>query len=425
MKLAVIGAGPAGLTAAYRLQQAGHQVEVLEALNVIGGRTHAEHFGPGHHCDTGAGWLATFYTHTRKLFDELGFSDVYLQPRTVRGAADLLIDGKLSPWPFRGPSVETSALLTPEDKVRYGAYIDHLMKIQSTNLTPDLAYDMRNAADEFAPLGKRTVDIIMRTMFEGPFFSRLDTLSATMVRLWLRPLQDGFFFQVKGGMDAPWLKLAERLSIRTGEAVAAVRSKGNGVEVSSASGGRDYDGVVMAVPAPAAARMLVDQPELAPSWLGEVQYAPQIRVYAAKQTTDDAHFGVHLLPPTDLFSIEWYSGRHGAWGACPADWQWGLVCTFGPTCAKFLDQADQTVMQQLWEEARTVAPGMFSLAEADVVHYHRWEWAVPVMGPGHYRHLAAHQHRPPVVFAGDWMNNACVEGAVRSGEAAATAFGKA
>ena len=422
MKLAIVGAGPAGLTAAYRLQKADHQVEVLEALNVIGGRTHAEHFGPNHHCDTGAGWLATFYTHTRKLFDELGFSDIYLQPRTVRGAADLLINGQRYPWPFRGPSVEASALLTPEDKVRYGAYIDHIMKVQPTNLMPDLAYDFRNAANEFAPLGERVGEIILKSMFEGPFFTRLETLSAAMVRLWLRPLQDGFFFQVKGGMDAPWLTLAEQLAVRTGEPVEAVRTSGNGVELTCASGGRRYDGVVMAVPAPAATRMLASQPELAPAWLGEVQYAPQVRVYAAKQTEADAHFGVHLLPPTDLFSVEWYSGRHGAWGACPADWQWGLVCTFGPTCAKFLVQDEKTVTQQLWAEARTVVPEMFTLAEADIVHYHRWEWAVPIMGPGHYQRLAAHQHRLPVVFAGDWMNNACVEGAVRSGEAAAAAF---
>ena len=434
MNIAVVGAGPAGLTAAYRLQQAGHHVEVLEALDVVGGRTHAERFGPGHHCDTGAGWLATFYTHTRKLFDELGFGDIYLQPRTVRGAADLLLDSamrqrhhlpdddKLYPWPFRGPSVEVSALLTPEDKVRYGAYIDHLMKIQSTNLAPDLAYDLRTAADEFAPLGERVVDIILRSMFEGPFYTTLDSLSATMVRLWLRPLQDSFFFQVKGGMDEPWLDLAKRLPVQTGEPVEALRRQGTKIELTMPRGGRSYDGVVMAVPAPAAARILASQPDLAPDWLGDVQYAPQVRVYAAKQTPADAHFGVHLLPPTDLFSVEWYSGRYGAWGACPPDWQWGLVSTYGATCGKFLDQDAAQVTADLWAQARTVVPDMFTLAEADIVHYIRWAWAVPIMGPGHYRRLAAHQHRPPVVFAGDWMSNACVEGAVRSGEAAAAAF---
>jgi predicted NAD/FAD-dependent oxidoreductase len=64
MPIAIIGSGPAGLTAAHRLQQAGHRATVFEAQTVIGGRTHAQHFGPDHHCDTGAGWLASFYlTH--------------------------------------------------------------------------------------------------------------------------------------------------------------------------------------------------------------------------------------------------------------------------------------------------------------------------------------------------------------------------
>ena len=42
MRIAVVGSGPAGMTAAYRLQQAGHAVEVLEARDVVGGRTHAD-----------------------------------------------------------------------------------------------------------------------------------------------------------------------------------------------------------------------------------------------------------------------------------------------------------------------------------------------------------------------------------------------
>jgi predicted NAD/FAD-dependent oxidoreductase len=68
---------------------------------------------------------------------------------------------------------------------------------------------------------------------------------------------------------------------------------------------------------------------------------------------------------------------------------------------------------------------MFSLDQAEVVQPILWRWAVPVLAPGHYRHLAEYIRRPPVVLAGDWMNQACVEGAVRSGEAAAAAFGAA
>lgn len=424
MKIAVIGAGPAGLTAAFRLQQAGHTVEVLEALPVVGGRTHAEHFGPGHHCDTGAGWLATFYSHTLRLFDELGYRDHFVRQRAVRGAADLLIDGQLYPWSYRAADIESSPLLDADDKRRYAAYIDHLMQVQPDDLRPDLGYDHRDALDEFLPLGERPVEIIMRSLFEGPWFARLGAQSAAHVRLWLRVLQDSKFFQLDGGMDAPWLRLAESLTVRTGEPVERLHRRGAQIELTCASGGRRYDAVVLAAPAPAALRILADEPDLAPPWLGDVHYAPQVRVYAARATSEDAHFGVHLPPPTDLFSVEWYSGRHGAWGACPPDWQWALVCTYGATCAKFLGQDPRRVQQTLWDEALAICPEMFTLAEAEVIHYMGWEWAVPIMHPGHYRNLASFQNRPPVVFAGDWMNNACVEGAVRSGEAAAAAFGR-
>ena len=215
---------------------------------VVGGRTHTKHFGPGHHCDTGAGWLATFYTHTLQLFKEVGYDDLYLIPRTVRGAADLLIDGEVHPWPFRGPSVAVSALLSPEDKSRYDAYIDHIMQIQPNHLHPDLLYDQRNAADELLPLGKRVIEIILQSMFEGPWFTRLDTLSATHVRLWLRDIQDGFFFQAKGGMDAPWLHLAQQLQIEPNRIVKRITTGAQRVTVATDNSENRYDGVVVAIP---------------------------------------------------------------------------------------------------------------------------------------------------------------------------------
>ncbi|MEZ4864474.1 MAG: NAD(P)/FAD-dependent oxidoreductase [Caldilineaceae bacterium] len=423
MKIAVVGAGPAGLTAAYRLQKAGHRVEVLEASSVIGGRTHSARFGPGHLCDTGAGWLATFYTSTLLLFDELGYRDRFVRPRTVRGAADLILNGNFYPWSYRGDKVEPAALLDAEDIARYQAYLTHLEQVQPDHLEPDLLYDQRSGEDELAVISPNILNYVLRILFEGPWFTRLSTLSATHIRLWLRAVQHSHFFQLDDGMDAPWLQLAELLNVRTDELVEGLTAGAQQVTLHCGSGSRHYDGVVLAVPAPAATRIMATHPELAPTWLPEVEYASQVRIYAARRCADDARFGVHLLPPQDLFSVEFYSGRHGAWGACPDDWQWGLACTYGATCAHLLQEDRQQVINKLWTQARAIAPDLFTLAEADVVHYIGWEWAVPIMAPGHYGRLAAYRNRPPVAFAGDWMNEACVEGAVRSGEVAAAVFG--
>jgi predicted NAD/FAD-dependent oxidoreductase len=76
----------------------------------------------------------------------------------------------------------------------------------------------------------------------------------------------------------------------------------------------------------------------------------------------------------------------------------------------------------LWTTASEVDRRLFDLDRADVVHLVRWPHAVPIVDPGYYRRLEQLVQTPPLVYAGDWLVQPCVEGAVRSGEAAARHF---
>ena len=67
----IIGAGPSGLTAAYRLQQAGHTVAVLEARERVGGRTWNNHID-GAFLEIGGQWISPDQTVLTELVEELG-----------------------------------------------------------------------------------------------------------------------------------------------------------------------------------------------------------------------------------------------------------------------------------------------------------------------------------------------------------------
>ncbi len=417
MRVAVVGAGPAGLTAAFRLQQSGHDVAVFESCDVVGGRTHTEHVGPGHWVDTGAGWLASFYPRTLAVLDELGLTDL-LRPMPLRGGGELMIDGRVVPFPSSLRRIITSPLLGPTDKTRFLATMARLFLRQRGNLTIDTAYDDVPALDDLAGMGEAARERIVRPLFEGPFFSRLEEMSAALVRSWLRVLSVGRFFQVSGGMDAPWRRLGEVVGVRTSTVAERVTPHAGFVEIAVAGGSERYDGCVVAVPAPVAAR-LVDG---APPCLDDVRYASHVRLYAARRAAGPRRSSIHVFPNDTVATVEMGSGRWGAWGGVPDDWCWALVCAPAAASAPLLARPADEVTAQLWSTATAIEPRLFDLDRADAVHLIRWPHAVPRVDRGYYRRLARLVQTPPIVYAGDWLVQPCVEGAVRSGEAAASLF---
>lgn len=103
----IVGAGPAGLTAARRLAQAGRSVIVLEARDRVGGRTWSQEID-GAFLEIGGQWVSPDQTALKALLDELGLEtfsryrdgqNVYLAPEGRRE----LYTGDMFP---AGPKVE-------------------------------------------------------------------------------------------------------------------------------------------------------------------------------------------------------------------------------------------------------------------------------------------------------------------------------
>ena len=87
----VVGAGFAGMSAAWRLRQAGREVVVLEARDRVGGRSWTEYLPDGTHIDRGCGWIGAGHEHAYGLAREMGI-DTY--PTWFEGEHIVVNDGK-------------------------------------------------------------------------------------------------------------------------------------------------------------------------------------------------------------------------------------------------------------------------------------------------------------------------------------------
>ena len=105
MRVAVLGAGVAGLVAAHRLTQAGHACDVYERWPGLGGQAATLDVGGGHLLERYYHHLFTSDVHIQRLYEELGMPDE-LEWRSSSVA--FFAQGRL--WPF----------VTPGDLLRFG-----------------------------------------------------------------------------------------------------------------------------------------------------------------------------------------------------------------------------------------------------------------------------------------------------------------
>jgi len=92
----VMGAGPAGLTAAHALARQGRAVTVLEAADAVGGICRTIRF-QGCHFDLGGHRFFTKFDEIQALWEELLGDDLLLRPRKSR----IYYDGRFFDYPLR------------------------------------------------------------------------------------------------------------------------------------------------------------------------------------------------------------------------------------------------------------------------------------------------------------------------------------
>ena len=208
MRIAVLGAGVAGLTAGRRLGREGHAVDVYERWPGLGGMAATVDVGGGHRLERYYHHLFTSDRHIAALYDELGMPDE-LEWRDSTTA--FFIDGRQ--WAFTSPlDLLRFKPLSPLGRVRMGAAVLAVQRF-GRDKTP---YEQVTAEQWIRRwMGRSAWDTVWGPLLRAKFGARAEEIS--MVWLWskftLRRQLEGE--EAKGEkLGYPrhsWEKLLERL----------------------------------------------------------------------------------------------------------------------------------------------------------------------------------------------------------------------
>jgi protoporphyrinogen oxidase len=175
VRLAVIGAGVAGLTAAYRLTLAGHVCDVYERWPGLGGQAATLDAGGGVRLERYYHHLFTTDRHIAGLFDELGLPDE-LEWRESTTA--MLARGRL--WPFTTPGdLLRFGPMPPLARVRMGAAAVALQRFAGR---PEPYEDVTARVWIERFMGRAAWREVWGPLLRGKFGERADDIA--MVWLW-------------------------------------------------------------------------------------------------------------------------------------------------------------------------------------------------------------------------------------------------
>lgn len=438
-RVAVVGAGIAGLAAAYALQEAGLQVVVLEQVDAVGGRmqTRSEQ---GFTWDAGAQFMLAGYRYMKRLMDKLGLpiSRHEIPPVT----AAVLPDGRLY---YTRVGALSGLLRHPALSLRSRGKLGKVMLAAWQNRHrfdwyhleqnhPIDTESLREWGDRV--IGQEAVDWFLSVPLSTLFFwEPQETAWWYAVALTWAVATRGWSTMVpEGGMGAVPRALARKLDVRLKTIVHRVEPEPDGpvllrTEDASGSATLEADRVILATPSPVALSLLSNPEEvLGPeeaAFLRSIRYSSNLTTAVAYQGQPEKRaygISVPLAYGSPLAAIGWEHLKDP--GRAPAG---NSLAILMPTHAYSVTREhvpDDEIDAELIAAARALYPS----SDSKVLFYRirRWKYAMPILRPGWSRALAKALSAPEregrrVFTCGDYWLGPTTEQALVSGLRAALA----
>jgi len=428
--IVVVGAGIAGLSCAWRLQHAGHDVEVLEAEDVPGGRLRTDEVD-GYRLERGARFLGAFDSNGRVMVRALGLGGalVPLEPAAEgvlrRGRVELLDTSSLREF-ARSPLLSARAKLRAArlglELVRQHSAFDlHHPEFAAGLEHTDAATDLAQVA------GVELRDFALRPLLEAWTGAPLAATSDAFARLLLSSLLGAQAPQgLTGGMGRISQALSAEVPVRCGAVVQSVETEQGGACVRYRVGSRERrayaDAAVVAVAGP---RVIDLCPKLTPEERGFFETTvclPQIVVHALLDEPP-RHVGcqrLHLPEPLG-FTIASIGLEHARRDAVPPGAGLLRIELASAAVAKAWSEDDDRLAKGLLEEVERTPLGAVR-ARRTVVQ--RTDHGAVQFAPGSLARLRRFVERPSrtprLAFAGGHVVGPYTEGSLTSGLRAAS-----
>jgi oxygen-dependent protoporphyrinogen oxidase len=409
LRVAVVGGGVTGLTAAWQIRRLGHRVTVLEAGPRAGGVVGGQRLGAWLQ-EMGPNSLLESSPEIAAFVDDVGLAPRRLYAAPAAKQRYLVRGGR----PVALPTSPGAFLRTPLFSVRAKLRLlfEPLWRRAPADAEETLADFVRRR------LGQEFLDYAVNPFVAGIYagdperlsvrhaFPRLHALEQEYGSLLLGALRQrkpnrgpkGRLFSFPEGLGeiprALQARLLDPVLLRT--RVTALRRSGTGwrltLEQRGTPGEAEFDLVVCALPADALAAL--DFPELAPDaglrLLAEIPHPPVVSVFTGHRREDVAHpldgFGL-LVPAAEngrilgtLFSSTLFPGR-------APDGHVALTTFVGGTRQPELAALDDATLTTVVREELGRLLGV-SGAPA-IVRLQRWPRAIPQYAPGHERFQTA------------------------------------
>ncbi|WP_255725436.1 NAD(P)/FAD-dependent oxidoreductase [Frankia sp. Cj3] len=333
-RVAVVGSGISGLSAALRLEQAGHDVELIERDPVLGGR-----FGVGKLGDKqvmmGGKNIGRKYSAFRSFTAALGsypWEPFGINQSFMKDDEVLTIDSTR-----RGSSLNNiRRMATPRDLARLGLLAARIRLDDTNRFLGSSYFTALSSSHDHVPLSGHFSPKVTKTLLR-PITVRMNGAEPDEVYLGtfgtnLSLLMDTYD-QLTGGIQPALEALSRRVTVRLGTMVEGlVMRDGAAVGLRLSTDGvdseRSYDGIVIATPAYATADIVLSEMPWLSKRLSEVRYfgssvvlveydrpifTPEVRALAINDNGPCSNAGSYAMESRHIVRYT-YSGRPGRIG---------------------------------------------------------------------------------------------------------------